>query len=53
MRLLDVGDVVRVKRSTFTTAVVNVTGHDFYHVLSTKLHWGRGTYSDGRKGSLK
>jgi NAD+ kinase len=49
MRALDVGDVVRVRRSTFTTAIVNITGHDFYHVLRTKLHWGKGTLSGSRR----
>ena len=51
MRELGVGDVVRVKRSSFTTAVVNITGHDFYHVLRTKLHWGKGTPLSSRKHS--
>jgi NAD+ kinase len=45
---LDAGDVVRVRRSAFTTAIVNITGHDFYHVLRTKLHWGKGTIVEGR-----
>ncbi len=49
MRSLDVGDVVQVRRSAFATAVVNITGHDFYHVLRTKLHWGKGTVSSSRK----
>jgi NAD+ kinase len=39
---LDDGDVVRVRRSTHTTAIVNLTGNDFYDVLGTKLHWGKG-----------
>ncbi len=49
MRSLDVGDVVQVRRSSFTTAIVNITGHDFYHVLRTKLHWGKSALSSNRK----
>lgn len=48
MRSLDSGDVVRVRRSSFTTSIVNITGHDFYHVLRTKLHWGKGTIVEPR-----
>lgn len=52
LRSLDVGDIVRVRRSTFTTAIVNITGHDFYHVLRTKLHWGKGTIVESRKHQI-
>jgi NAD+ kinase len=48
VQTLDAGDVVRVRRSTFTTGIVNITGHDFYHVLRTKLHWGKGTIVESR-----
>jgi len=48
---LDMGDVVRVQRSTHTTAIVNIAGHDFYHVLRTKLHWGKGTIVEARHKS--
>jgi NAD+ kinase len=46
---LDEGDIVYVKRSSYTTSIVNITGHDFYHVLRTKLHWGKGTIIENRK----
>ena len=52
MCALDAGDVVRVRRSSFTTAIVNITGHDFYHVLRTKLHWGKGTIIESRKHQI-
>ena len=48
IQTLDAGDIVRVRRSAFTTAIVNITGHDFYHVLRTKLHWGKGTIVESR-----
>ena len=37
---LHAGDVIRVRRSPFTTLIASVTGHDFYHMLGAKLQWG-------------
>jgi NAD+ kinase len=34
------GEIIRVRRSPFTTLIANVTGHDFYQVLRAKLQWG-------------
>jgi NAD+ kinase len=40
LKTLRPGDMIRVKRAPFTTLIANITGHDFYHVLRAKLHWG-------------
>jgi NAD+ kinase len=34
------GQSVTVKRANCTTRLANLTGHDFYHVLRSKLNWG-------------
>jgi len=40
VKSLKSGDVIRVTRAPHNTLIASVTGHDFYHVLRTKLKWG-------------
>lgn len=40
LKRLPAGDVVRVRRSPYTTLIASVTGHDFYQMLRAKLQWG-------------
>ncbi|MDE2196391.1 MAG: NAD(+) kinase [Gammaproteobacteria bacterium] len=42
-RMLDAGDRVRIERSVHTITFIHPPGHDYYKILRTKLHWGRGS----------
>jgi NAD+ kinase len=37
---LQQGDVIEVRRSTFTAKVLAPCGHDYFNLLRTKLKWG-------------
>ena len=39
-KTLEPGDTIHVSRAPLPALIVNITGHDFYHVLRAKLQWG-------------
>jgi NAD+ kinase len=41
IRELKEGDVIRIGRGPYPALIANITNHDFYYVLRTKLQWGR------------
>ena len=40
---LESGARVRVERAKVTATLLHPPGHDYYRILRSKLHWGRGT----------
>jgi NAD+ kinase len=40
---LDPGARLRVERATVGATLLHPPGHDYYRILRSKLHWGRGT----------
>jgi NAD+ kinase len=40
---LDTGVRLRVERATVNATLLHPPGHDYYRILRSKLHWGRGT----------
>ena len=40
---LEPGARVRVERAKVTATLLHPPGHDYYRILRSKLHWGRGT----------
>jgi len=40
--MLNTGDRVRVQRSAKRISFIHPRGYDYYKILRTKLHWGRG-----------
>lgn len=40
---LDPGARLRVERAAVTATLLHPPGHDYYRILRSKLHWGRGT----------
>lgn len=40
---LDPGLRLRVERARVTATLLHPPGHDYYRILRSKLHWGRGT----------
>jgi NAD+ kinase len=40
---LDPGVRLRVERATVYATLLHPPGHDYYRILRSKLHWGRGT----------
>lgn len=43
---LQAGDRVRVQRSEKRIRFIHPRGYDYYKILRTKLHWGRGTHTN-------
>jgi len=39
---LDAGERLRVERASVTATLLHPPGHDYYRILRSKLHWGRG-----------
>jgi NAD+ kinase len=40
---LDPGARLRVERAKVSATLLHPPGHDYYRILRSKLHWGRGT----------
>ena len=40
---LDPGVRLRIERATVSATLLHPPGHDYYRILRSKLHWGRGT----------
>ncbi len=40
---LDPGVRLRIERARVTATLLHPPGHDYYRILRSKLHWGRGT----------
>ncbi len=40
---LDPGVRLRIERATVNATLLHPPGHDYYRILRSKLHWGRGT----------
>lgn len=48
-QLLKAGDRISIRRAARGVTFIHPPGYDYYHVLRTKLHWGRVRF-EGRKG---
>jgi NAD+ kinase len=44
---LDPGERLRIERAQVQATLLHPPGHDYYRILRSKLHWGRGT-SEGQ-----
>jgi NAD+ kinase len=42
------GDQLQVKLASETVTLLHPTGHDYYRLLRSKLHWGRGSVDHSR-----
>jgi NAD+ kinase len=42
------GDLLQVKQATETVTLLHPLGHDYYRLLRSKLHWGRGSLDHSR-----
>ena len=40
---LDPGERLRIERAKVSATLLHPPGHDYYRILRSKLHWGRGT----------
>jgi NAD+ kinase len=40
---LDPGERLRIERAKVNATLLHPPGHDYYRILRSKLHWGRGT----------
>ncbi|MGI9246854.1 MAG: NAD(+)/NADH kinase [Steroidobacteraceae bacterium] len=48
---LEPGARVRIERAKVTATLLHPPGHDYYRILRSKLHWGRGTREDQPQGA--
>ncbi|HEY5103179.1 MAG TPA: NAD(+)/NADH kinase [Steroidobacteraceae bacterium] len=45
---IEPGDRLRVKQASERVTLLHPLGHDFYRLLRSKLHWGRGSHDHSR-----
>lgn len=45
------GRTLRVRAATERVALIHPRGYDYFHILRTKLHWGRDHHAGGTQGS--